>query len=111
MASTSPNPDHWKALGVRLVEGFMIRLDISIVNVALPAIKTGLHAQENQLEWIVSGYALAFGLLLVPAGRLGDARGRRSVFMTGVALFALASAACGASPSATFLVVARGIQG
>ena len=65
----------------------MTLLDISIVNVALPAIKTGLHAQENQLEWIVSGYALAFGLLLVPAGRLGDARGRRSVFMTGVALF------------------------
>ena len=86
----------------------MTLLDISIVNVALPAIKMGLHAQENQLEWIVSGYALAFGLLLVPAGRLGDARGRRGVFMTGVALFALASAACGASPSPTFLVVARG---
>jgi EmrB/QacA subfamily drug resistance transporter len=111
VSSTNPHPDRWKALAVCLVAGFMTLLDVSIVNVALPAIKTGLHAQENALEWIVSGYALAFGLLLVPAGRLGDARGRRSVFMTGVALFVLASAACGAAPSPTFLVLARVIQG
>ena len=89
----------------------MTLLDVSIVNVALPTIKTGLHAGDNDLQWIVSGYALALGLLLVPSGRLGDARGRRTVFMTGVALFALASAACGAAPSATFLVLARVVQG
>jgi MFS family permease len=108
---TTSNPDRWKALAVCLMAGFMTLLDVSIVNVALPAIKTGLHAQENALEWIVSGYALAFGLLLVPAGRLGDARGRRKVFMIGVALFVLASAACGAAPSPTVLVVARVVQG
>jgi EmrB/QacA subfamily drug resistance transporter len=89
----------------------MTLLDVSIVNVALPSIKTGLGAQENALEWIVSGYALSFGLLLVPAGRLGDARGRRSVFIIGVALFVLASAACGAAPSPTLVVLARVIQG
>ncbi len=89
----------------------MTLLDVSIVNVALPTIKTGIHAGDNDLQWIVSGYALALGLLLVPSGRLGDARGRRTVFMTGVALFALASAACGAAPSATFLVLARVVQG
>ena len=94
-----------------LVAGFMTLLDVSIVNVALPTIKTGIHAGDNDLQWIVSGYALALGLLLVPSGRLGDARGRRTVFMTGVALFALASAACGAAPSATFLVLARVVQG
>jgi EmrB/QacA subfamily drug resistance transporter len=111
VSSTTPNPDRWKALTVCLVAGFMTLLDVSIVNVALPSIKTGLNAQENALEWIVSGYALAFGLLLVPAGRLGDARGRRSVFMIGIALFVLASTACGAAPSPTVLVFARVVQG
>ncbi len=111
MSQTEPDPNRWKALGVCLVAGFMTLLDVSIVNVALPTIKSGIHAGDNDLEWIVSGYALALGLLLVPSGRLGDARGRRTVFMTGVALFALASAACGAAPSATFLVLARVVQG
>ncbi len=106
-----PDPDRWKALGVCLVAGFMTLLDVSIVNVALPSIQTGLGAQENQLQWIVSGYALALGLVLVPSGRVGDARGRRSVFMTGVALFVLASAMCGAAPSAALLVGARVLQG
>ncbi len=94
-----------------LVAGFMTLLDVSIVNVALPSIESGLHAQPNALQWIVSGYALALGLLLVPSGRLGDARGRRTVFMTGVALFVLASAGCGAAPTATVLVLGRIIQG
>jgi EmrB/QacA subfamily drug resistance transporter len=111
VSAAQPNPDRWKALAVCLVAGFMTLLDVSIVNVALPAIKTGLGAEENALEWIVSGYALSFGLLLVPAGRLGDARGRRSVFMVGVAGFVLASAACGAAPSPIVLVLARVIQG
>ncbi len=89
----------------------MTLLDVSIVNVALPTIETGLHAQPSALQWIVSGYALALGLLLVPAGRLGDARGRRTVFMTGVALFVLASAGCGAADSPIWLIVARILQG
>ena len=65
----------------------MTLLDVSIVNVALPSIEQGLHARQNELQWIVAGYALALGLLLVPAGRFGDAHGRRPVFMVGVALF------------------------
>jgi EmrB/QacA subfamily drug resistance transporter len=111
VSTDAPDPNRWKALGVCLVAGFMTLLDVSIVNVALPSIDTGLHASDTDLQWIVSGYALALGLLLVPAGRLGDARGRRTVFMTGVAGFVLTSAVCGAAPSSTILVGARVVQG
>ncbi len=107
----TPDPNRWKALGVCLAAGFMTLLDVSIVNVALPSIHTGIGAGENELSWIVSGYALTFGLLLVPAGRVGDARGRRSTFMVGVGLFTLASAVCGFAPNATVLVIARLVQG
>ncbi|WP_258396493.1 MFS transporter [Streptomyces sp. Amel2xB2] len=101
----------WKALAVCLVAGFMSLLDVSIVNVALPSIREGLHTTESGLQWIISGYALSFGLFLVPAGRMGDARGRRRVFMAGLALFTLASAACGAARSSVWLVGARLVQG
>jgi len=99
------------ALGICLAAGFMTLLDVSIVNVALPSIDQSLHAQSNELEWIVAGYALALGLLLVPAGRFGDAHGRRPVFMVGVALFVAASAACGLAPTALALVLLRIVQG
>jgi EmrB/QacA subfamily drug resistance transporter len=105
------DPRRWKALAVCLVAGFMTLLDVSIVNTALPSIENGLGAEPNELQWIVSGYALALGLLLVPSGRVGDARGRRPVFMTGVALFALASAACGLAPSPMVLILSRLLQG
>ncbi|MFJ4961580.1 MFS transporter [Streptomyces sp. NPDC088729] len=110
-APAGPDPRRWKALGVCLVAGFMTLLDVSIVNVALPSIREGLDTPASDLQWVVSGYALAFGLFLIPSGRLGDARGRRAVFMTGLALFTLASAACGAAQSSTWLVVARLVQG
>jgi EmrB/QacA subfamily drug resistance transporter len=106
-----PDPRRWKALSVCLVGGFMVLLDISIVNVALPSIRDGLQASESELQWVVSGYALAFGLLLVPAGRVGDVRGRRSMFMIALALFSLASLACGLAPTSLALVVARLAQG
>src|SRR6478735_6244027 len=106
-----PDPDRWKALAVVLAAGFMTLLDVSIVNVALPSIEQGLHARPNELQWIVSGYALALGLLLVPAGRFGDAHGRRPVFMVGVALFVLASAASALAPTAPALVLLRILQG
>jgi EmrB/QacA subfamily drug resistance transporter len=96
---------------VCLVGGFMVLLDVSIVNVALPSIESGLGAAQSELQWVVSGYALTFGLLLVPAGRIGDLKGRRNVFVTALALFTLASAACGAAPSSALLVVARLVQG
>lgn len=105
------DPRRWKALYVCLLAGFIVLLDVSIVNVALPSIEQGLGAGPNALQWVVSGYALAFGLLLVPAGRVGDARGRRPVFMVGVALFVLASVACGLAPSSLVLVLARLVQG
>lgn len=106
-----PDPRRWKALTVCLVAGFMSLLDVSIVNVALPSIRDGLDASQSDLQWVVSGYALAFGLVLVPAGRLGDVRGRRNVFIAGLVLFTVASAACGLAPGAGVLVVARLLQG
>lgn len=110
-SADGPDPRRWKALGVCLIAGFMTLLDVSIVNVALPSIREGLHTPESDLQWVLSGYALAFGLFLIPSGRLGDARGRRAVFMVGLALFTLASAACGAAQSSTWLVIARLVQG
>ncbi|GAA5182982.1 MFS transporter [Rugosimonospora acidiphila] len=110
-AEYTPDPRRWKALAVCLVAGFMSLLDVSIVNVALPSIKVGLHGTQSDLQWVVSGYALTFGLVLVPSGRFGDARGRRNVFILGVAVFALASAGCGISPNAMLLIITRLIQG
>ncbi|WP_431031913.1 MFS transporter [Streptomyces sp. P6-2-1] len=107
----TPDPDRWKALAVCLVAGFMTLLDVSIVNVALPSIRTGLDTPESDLQWVLSGYALSFGLFLVPSGRLGDARGRRRVFMAGLVLFTLASASCGAAQSSLWLVISRLVQG
>ena len=101
----------WLALGICLAGGFIVFLDVSIVNVALPAISLHLHASGSGLQWIVSGYSLAFGLLLVPSGRLGDIHGHRMLFVVGLVVFVAASAACGAAPSAAVLVVGRIVQG
>nr|WP_206320914.1 MFS transporter [Streptomyces zingiberis] len=94
-----------------MLAGFITLLDISIVNVGLPSIRAGLKAPESDIQWVLSGYALALGLLLVPAGRIGDARGRRQMFMLGLSLFAVASALCGAAQSSGWLVFARFFQG
>ncbi|MGI8456939.1 MAG: MFS transporter [Propionibacteriaceae bacterium] len=107
----TPDPARWRALAICLAAGAMTLLDVSIVNVALPTLRVGLAADESDVQWIVAGYSLAFGLLLVPAGRLGDARSRRTVFMIGVAVFTLASAAAGAAQDPAFLSVARIVQG
>ena len=98
-------------MSVALVAGFMTLLDVSIVNVALPSIRDDLDLTSGELQWVLSGYALTFGLLLVPAGRFGDARGRRNVFIAGLAVFTLASAAAGLATGPLFLIVARLIQG
>ena len=103
--------DRWRALVVCLVAGGMCLLDVSIVNVALPSIRTGLSADDSDIQWVVAGYSLAFGVALVPAGRLGDARSRRTVFMAGVALFTVSSVLCGAAQSALWISVARVVQG
>lgn len=94
-----------------LVGSFMAVLDTTIVNVALPSIGQGAHASSDALEWVVSGYALAFGLALVPAGRVGDRWGYKRLFLTGLTLFTVASVACGVSQNAGELVAARLVQG
>ncbi|WP_432995409.1 MFS transporter [Dactylosporangium sp. CA-233914] len=98
-------------MSVAMVAGFMTLLDVSIVNVALPSIRADLHLSPGELQWVLSGYALTFGLVLVPAGRFGDARGRRNVFIAGLAGFTLASAAAGVATGPMWLVTARLVQG
>lgn len=107
----SDETHRWRALAVCLVAGFMTLLDVSIVNVALPSLRAGLHAAPTDLQWVTSGYALSFGLVLVPAGRLGDARTRRDVFCLGVAIFTVASAVAGAAQDPAWLIAARLVQG
>lgn len=106
-----PDPRRWKALAVSLTAGFMGLLDVSIVNVALPSMQSGLHASSGGIRWVVSGYALAFGLVLVTGGRLGDAFGRRTMFLGALAAFVITSALAGAAPNETTLVIARLAQG
>ncbi|WP_432546678.1 MFS transporter [Kineococcus sp. SYSU DK004] len=110
-AGEQPDPARWRALGVCLAVGFMTLLDVSIVNVALPSIEGSLGAGPSEVQWIVAGYALAFGLALVPAGRVGDVWSRRSVFLVGLAGFVLTSALAGLVQSATALAVVRLLQG
>ncbi|WP_101787182.1 MFS transporter [Nonomuraea indica] len=106
-----PDPRRWKALAVTLVVGFMILLDVTIVAVALPSMQRGLAASPAEVQWVVSGYALTFALSLVLAGRLGDAIGRRRIFLTALGAFVLCSMAAGAAPTVELLVAARLAQG
>ncbi|MEU3660124.1 MFS transporter [Streptomyces sp. NPDC032940] len=106
-----PDPNRWRALWVTLVAGFMTLLDVTIVAVALPSMQRELHASAASVQWVVSGYALAFALTLVTAGRIGDAFGRRRVFLAALAAFVVFSAAAGAAPGIELLVAARLAQG
>ncbi|ROQ40083.1 EmrB/QacA subfamily drug resistance transporter [Frondihabitans sp. PhB188] len=101
----------WRSLVVLLMGMFIALLDTTIVNVALPTIRTSLDASESTISWIISGYALAFGLALIPAGRIGDRIGHKWVFFSGIALFTAASFACGISQTDEQLVIFRVIQG
>ena len=101
----------WRILAVVLTGSFMAVLDTTIVNVALPSIARGAHASSDALEWVVSGYALTFGLALVPAGRTGDRLGYKRLFLTGLTVFTLASVACGVAQNPTELIAARLVQG
>jgi MFS family permease len=94
-----------------LAGSFTAVLDTTIVNVALPSIEQGAHASSDALEWVVSGYALAFGLALVPAGRVGDRFGYKRLFLAGLTLFTLASVACGIAANAGELILARLVRG
>ncbi len=106
----------WRALVVLLIGMFMALLDTTIVNVALQTIRENVNANghvasEDVLSWIISGYALAYGLALIPAGRLGDRFGHKWIFFAGLAVFTLASLACGLSQSDGQLITFRVIQG
>jgi EmrB/QacA subfamily drug resistance transporter len=86
-------------------------LDTTIINVAIPSIESGMGASKAALEWIIAGYAMAFAVLLIVGGRLGDSQGYRRMFLAGIALFTLTSLACGLAPDALALQVARLLQG
>ena len=101
----------WLALGVLCSGTLMIVLDTTIVNVALPSIRTDLKFSETALAWVVNAYMLTFGGFLLLGGRLGDLFGHRRMFLSGITLFTLASLACGLSGTQFFLVAARGVQG
>src|ERR1700712_1783131 len=109
--SSTSDRSSWIALVVLCAGMLMIVLDATIVNVALPKIQTDLGFSQSSLAWVVNAYLISFGGLLLFAGRLGDLLGRRDVFLSGLALFTLASLACGVSDSQSVLVVARFIQG
>src|SRR3954452_23252396 len=101
----------WRALLIVCIGIFMLLLHITVVNVALPAIRIELHTSFTDLQWVVDAYALMLASFMLNAGSLGDLLGRKRVFIAGVILFALASAACGAAQSPLFLNLARGFQG
>lgn len=101
----------WRILAVLLVTIFMSLVNVSTVNVGLPTIQHGLGASQSDLQWVLSGYALTFGVILVAAGRAGDILGRGGFFMIGVIVFTLASLACGLALTPRALNVARFVQG
>jgi len=101
----------WWTLAAVAFGLFMIMLDNTIVNVALPSIERDLHMSISSLEWVVTAYALTFAALLITGGKLGDYYGRRKMFTLGLAVFTLASLACGFAPNPGFLIAMRAVQG
>jgi len=101
----------WRVLIVVCVAVFMLLLDITVVNVALPDIDSELNTSFTDLQWVVDAYALTLAATMLNAGSLGDLLGRKRVFLVGIALFTLSSAFCGAATTPLWLIVARGAQG
>ena len=111
MHASLSSRQRWEALAVLCLGVLMIVLDTTIVNVALPSIRNDLGFNETTLVWVVNAYMLTFGGFLLLGGRLGDLYGHRRLFLAGIVLFTVASAACGLSYSQVMLVVARAVQG
>ena len=113
MISARSQGEHrkWWTLAAVALGLFMIMLDNTVVNVALPAIQTSLNLEISELEWIVTGYALAFGAFMLTGGKIADLFGRRLTFVAGLAIFTLSSLACGLADSAAGLISARVVQG
>ena len=101
----------WGTLLAVCTATFMLLLDITIVNVALPAIQRSLKASFSDLQWVVDAYALTLATFTLTAGSIADIYGRKRIFIIGIVLFTIASAACGAANDPLFLIIARGVQG
>src|SRR5262245_62134994 len=111
MSSTTHSRRRWGALALIVTAQFMVILDVAIVNVALPSIKTDLGFSEANLQWVVSAYAIVFGGALLLGGRLADLLGRRRLFIVGLLLFAASSLLCGVAWSEGSLIFFRAVQG
>src|SRR3977135_3937864 len=107
----TPENKKWWTLGAVSVGLFMIMLDNTVVNVALPSMRRSLHMSLSELEWVVAGYALTFAAFMLIGGKLADFLGRRLIFAIGLAVFTGASLACGLAPNGGFLIGARVVQG
>ncbi len=101
----------WLVLAILCVGVFMLLLDGTIVNIAVPNIMTSLGTGFSEVEWVMNAYLLTFAVLLITSGRLGDLYGRKAMFMAGLSVFSLASLACGLAPSVGFLIAFRAVQG
>lgn len=101
----------WLMLAVLLLGQFMCLLDVFVVNVAMPAIGTGLHASGASLQLVVGGYTIAYAMLLITGARLGDRFGRRRMYLAGVIIFTAASLACALAPDSQILIAFRFVQG
>src|SRR3954449_5364442 len=111
MTSTQTERNRWAALYVLCAGALMIVLDATIVNVALPSIQADLGLSQSNLAWVVNAYLIAFGGLLLLAGRAGDLIGQRRVFLIGLAVFTGASLVCALAQSQAMLIGARFVQG
>jgi EmrB/QacA subfamily drug resistance transporter len=110
-AAVTPDPRRWRALALVCVAFFMVVLDVSIVNVALPSVASDLALSQSTLQWIITAYSLAFGGFLLLGGRAADVLGRRRVFIAGMALFTFGSLMCGFAQSGAWLIAFRALQG
>jgi len=108
---TARADNRWLVLVIACLAQFMVVLDATVVNVALPSIQRGLHFSVSNLQWVVNAYTLVFGGFLLLGGRASDLLGRKRLFMAGTAVFTIASLINGLAQSSTMLVAGRGLQG
>src|ERR1700712_2073055 len=112
LSAPAPTPKLWPVFLVTSLGAFLVSLDLSIVNVAFPALMHAFpDANRAALSWVVTAYSIVFGSLLVIGGRTGDRYGLRRVFFAGLGTFTLGSALCGAAPSVPLLIAGRTLQG
>src|SRR6202161_2228590 len=111
MRTESPPSSRWLILVIACLAQFMVVLDATVVNIALPSVQRGLHFSAANLQWVVNGYTLIFGGFLLLGGRAADLLGRKRLFVAGVILFTAASLFNGVAQSSGMLIVGRGLQG